>query len=77
MRVSLCYFYVATMSSAVIRANVLANQRPKLSDNCSKGFRQLITRCWSDQPDSRLDFGGKTITRHILGKLWVYFVTIV
>ncbi|XP_062508257.1 serine/threonine-protein kinase phg2-like [Corticium candelabrum] len=47
----------ATMSSAVIRANVLANQRPKLSDNCSKGFRQLITRCWSDQPDSRLDFG--------------------
>ncbi|XP_062508425.1 serine/threonine-protein kinase Tao-like [Corticium candelabrum] len=48
----------ATMSSAVIHANVLANQRPKLSDNnCSKGFRQLITRCWSDQPDSRLDFG--------------------
>ena len=60
MRVSLCYFYVAAMSSAVIRANVLSNQRPKLSDNnYSKGFRQLITCCWSDQPDNRLDFGGK------------------
>ena len=56
----------------MIGANVLANQRPKLSDNnYSKGFRQLITRCWSDQPDSRLDFGSKnnyeTYTRQVVG----------
>ena len=44
----------------MIRANVVANVRPKLSDDdCSEAFRYLIIRCWDGLPEVRLDFKGQ------------------
>ncbi|XP_062512524.1 dual specificity protein kinase shkC-like [Corticium candelabrum] len=47
----------AGVSPTVIRVNVLAGQRPLLSDDsCRQEFRDIIERCWDGQPDSRLHF---------------------
>ena len=53
-------FYVGENHIDVIRANVLADERPELSDDdCSEGFRNLIVRCWDILPEVRLSFKGK------------------
>ena len=45
----------------VTRVNVLAGQRPLLSDDdCVEGYREIIVRCWDGQPDCRLHFKGKS-----------------
>ena len=53
--------FIAGLSFFIIQDNVLAGARPLLSDDddCIEGYREVITRCWDNQPDSRLHFKGK------------------
>ena len=55
--------FIGTVSSADIRVNVLSGCRPFLSDDddCIEGYREIIIRCWDNQPDCRLHFKGKWI----------------
>ncbi|XP_062511707.1 receptor-interacting serine/threonine-protein kinase 2-like [Corticium candelabrum] len=49
--------YDFTLSPLVIRVNVMAGQKPRLSDNdYLEGYKEIIERCWDRQPDCRLRF---------------------
>jgi hypothetical protein len=44
----------------IIQASVISGIQPVLSDSdCPDGFKELITRCWHENPDFRLSFGGE------------------
>lgn len=57
------FVIIAQLSPAIILANVVSGKRPALSDDdCRRGIKELILRCWDPEPDVRLSFRGKEIS---------------